>query len=410
VIGWQLRRSLKPLARITAKAGEIAKNRFGDPIPLPPTIELKTVVRAINVMTEQLKSYFEQQAKEADRLRKTAYRDPVSGLGNRSFYVGQLKSWLTESGVGGMALIKVDLISEAYKKQGFEAGDNLVERFANNLTHTIITDDSMTAARLSKDEFVILAPNTDADDLRLLGESVLAMVVDMQADPMGLTPPKVAVGLAVNGGGNRDASILLSQADNALSQARNTPDHPVVLIDQSMGDAAMGKQQWKALLHEAVAKELFVFKFQSVSDSTSKLLHQEVFSAIEKDGEYYGAGHFLGAVEQLQLGETLDKYVTTHIMKTLSQDKSAGPLAVNLTLSSITNASFIRWLGSAMYQNRGLAGRLLFEIPEVAFVRHADHTVCSRIKFAKRVSNLGWITTDATSSHLITCNASNLIT
>ncbi|MGZ7393673.1 hypothetical protein ACXWSY_09310, partial [Streptococcus pyogenes] len=86
-------------------------------------------------------------------------------------------------------------------------------------------------------------------------------------------------GLAVNGGGNRDASILLSQADNALSQARNTPDHPVVLIDQSMGDAAMGKQQWKALLHEAVAKELFVFKFQSVSDSTSKLLHQEVFSA-----------------------------------------------------------------------------------------------------------------------------------
>ncbi|OOF21074.1 GGDEF domain-containing protein [Salinivibrio sp. IB574] len=374
VIGWQLRRSLKPLARITAKAGEIAKNRFGDPIPLPPTIELKTVVRAINVMTEQLKSYFEQQAKEADRLRKTAYRDAVSGLGNRSFYVGQLKSWLTESGVGGMALIKVDLISEAYKKQGFEAGDNLVERFANNLTHTIITDDSMTAARLSKDEFVILAPNTDADDLRLLGESVLAMVVDMQADPMGLTPPKVAVGLAVNGGGNRDASILLSQADNALSQARNTPDHPVVLIDQSMGDAAMGKQQWKALLHEAVAKELFVFKFQSVSDSTSKLLHQEVFSAIEKDGEYYGAGHFLGAVEQLQLGETLDKYVITHIMKTLAQDKSAGPLAVNLTLSSITNASFIRWLGSAMYQNRGLAGRLLFEIPEVAFVRHADHT------------------------------------
>ncbi|OOE64581.1 GGDEF domain-containing protein [Salinivibrio sp. IB868] len=374
IIGWQLQRSLRPLARITAKAGEIAKNKFGDPIPLPPTTELKTVVSAINVMTDQLKHYFEQQAKEADRLRKTAYRDAVSGLGNRSFYVGQLKSWLTESGVGGMVLIKVDLIGEAYKNQGFESGDRIVEQFANNLTTTIISDDSMTAARLSKDEFVILAPNSDPDDLRLLGESVLAMVVDMQADPTGLTPPKVAVGLAINGGGNQDASVLLSQADNALSQARNTPEHPVVLIDQSIGDAAMGKQQWKALLHEAVAKELFVFKYQPATDSESNRLHQEVFSAIEKDEHYYGAGHFLGAVEQLQLGETLDKYVITHVIKTLSQDASVGPLAVNLTLSSVTNASFIRWLGTTLYQHRKLAGQLLFEIPEVAFVRHADHT------------------------------------
>ncbi|OOE37977.1 GGDEF domain-containing protein [Salinivibrio kushneri] len=374
IIAWQLQRSLRPLARITAKAGEIAKNKFGDPIPLPPTTELKTVVNAINVMTDQLKNYFEQQAKEADRLRKTAYRDAVSGLGNRSFYVGQLKSWLTESGVGGMALIKVDLIGEAYKNHGFEAGDRVVEQFANNLTTTIISDDNMTAARLSKDEFVILAPNSDPDDLRLLGESVLAMVVDMQADPTGLTPPKVAVGLAINGGGNQDASVLLSQADNALSQARNTPEHPVVLIDQSIGDAAMGKQQWKALLHEAVAQELFVFKYQPATDSESNRLHQEVFSAIEKDDQYYGAGHFLGAVEQLQLGETLDKYVITHVLKTLSQDASVGPLAVNLTLSSVTNASFIRWLGTTLYQHRKLAGQLLFEIPEVAFVRHADHT------------------------------------
>ncbi|WP_025673264.1 bifunctional diguanylate cyclase/phosphodiesterase [Salinivibrio socompensis] len=374
IIGWQLQRSLKPLARITAKAGEIAKNKFGDPIPLPPTTDLKMVVNAINVMTDQLKRYFEQQAKEADRLRKAAYRDAVSGLGNRSFYIAQLNSWLTESGIGGMALIKVDLISDAYENQGFEAGDHVVEQFADNLTTTIITDDNMTAARLNKDEFVILAPNTDPEDLYALGESVIALVVEMQADPTELIQPKVAVGLAINGQGNRDASILLSQADNALSQARNTPEHPLTLIDHSIGDAAMGKQQWKALLHEAVANELFVFKYQSATDSQSNRLHQEVFSAIEKNGHYYGAGHFLGAVEQLQLGDILDKYVVSHVLKTLSQDTSVGPLAVNLTLSSITNASFIRWLGTTLDQHRRLAGQLLFEIPEGAFVRYADHT------------------------------------
>ncbi|WP_254813951.1 EAL domain-containing protein [Salinivibrio sp. ES.052] len=93
-----------------------------------------------------------------------------------------------------------------------------------------------------------------------------------------------------------------------------------------------------------------------------------------KDGNYYGAGHFLGAVEQLQLGEVLDKYVISHVINTLTTTPNIGPLAINLTLSSVTNASFIRWLGTTLSQHRKLAGQLLFEIPEIAFVRHADHT------------------------------------
>ncbi|MGF1706785.1 bifunctional diguanylate cyclase/phosphodiesterase [Enterovibrio baiacu] len=393
IIGLQLSRSLRPLALITTRAKDIARNKFGEPIPLPPTSELKTVVKAINQMSKQLEDYFEQQAKEADRLREHAYRDAVSGLGNRSFFVGQLKSWLAESAVGGLVMAKVDLITDTYQNQGFEQGDSLVSQFAKKL-NTTITDADYTASRISKDEFVILAPNATNEDMRMIGESLLAIVTDMQQDPMGISPPKVAIGLVVNGAGNRDASVVLAQADNALTQARNSPNHPISMLDQAANDSSMGRQQWKSLILDAIAHDWFVFKLQSASNSDKSVIHQEVFSAIERGDEYFGAAHFLGAVEQLELGESFDRYVVSHMIGKLSDDPEMGPIAINLTQNSVTDASFIRWLTTAMQKNRALAGRLFFEIPESVFVRYPDHVgllteQAHRFNFGFGVDNYG---------------------
>ncbi|MBE1275621.1 EAL domain-containing protein [Enterovibrio baiacu] len=393
IIGLQLSRSLRPLALITTRAKDIARNKFGEPIPLPPTSELKTVVKAINQMSKQLEDYFEQQAKEADRLREHAYRDAVSGLGNRSFFVGQLKSWLAESAVGGLVMAKVDLITDTYKNQGFEQGDSLVSQFAKKL-NTTITDADYTASRISKDEFVILAPNATNEDMRIIGESLLAIVTDMQQDPMGISPPKVAIGLVVNGAGNRDASVVLAQADNALTQARNSPNHPISMLDQAANDSSMGRQQWKSLILDAIAHDWFVFKLQSASNSDKSVIHQEVFSAIERGDEYFGAAHFLGAVEQLELGESFDRYVVSHMIGKLSDDPEMGPIAINLTQNSVTDASFIRWLTTVMQKNRALAGRLFFEIPESVFVRYPDHVgllteQAHRFNFGFGVDNYG---------------------
>ncbi|WP_337992943.1 EAL domain-containing protein [Enterovibrio qingdaonensis] len=394
IIAMQLSRSLRPLKTITNRAQDIARNKFNnEPIPLPPTTELKTVVKAINQMSNQLEAYFEQQAKEADRLREHAYRDTVSGLGNRSFFVGQLKSWLAESAIGGLVMAKVDLITDTYQNQGFEQGDALVSQFSKKL-NTTINDADFTASRISKDEFVILAPNSTAEDLQVLGESLLAIVTDMQHDPMGISPPKVAIGLAVNSSENRDASQLLAQVDNALTQARNTPKHPVSMIDQTANDASMGRQQWKTLILDAIAHDWFKFKFQPASNSDQSVLHQEVFSAIERGEDYYGAAHFLGAVEQLELGESFDRYVVAHMIERLTDDPKLGPLAINLTQNSVTNASFIRWLTTVMQKHRDMAGRLFFEIPESVFVRYPDHVSllteqAHRFNFGFGVDNYG---------------------
>ncbi|UTV28630.1 EAL domain-containing protein [Photobacterium atrarenae] len=384
--------SLKPLTLIARRADEIAKNQFGQPLPVPPTKDLKTVVHAINHMSTQLEVYFKEQAKEADKLRERAYQDPVSGLGNRSYFISQLESWLAESSTGGMALLKVDLITECYDNQGYEAGDKMVAALAQGLLATVNRTE-VTLARLSQAEFALLAPNVSASELRAIGLSMLRIISELQADPMGEATLHASVGLVMNHQG-LNVGMMLAQADNALTRAAQNPTQPIALIEQQHSGVSLGKQQWKALLLEAIADDLFSFKFQKAAKQNGQILHHEVFAAIEKEGQYYSAGQFLGAIEQLDIGDTLDRYVIKQMIDRLKQEPTLGPLTVNLTQSSITNASFIRWLGSLMENNRELSSRIMFELPEAAFVRNPDHIalLCGTIhqhQFRFGVDNYG---------------------
>lgn len=358
----------EPLESHYPPAREIANNRFGTPIQLPTTADLRTVVQAINSMSTKLQQYFEAQAKEAEKLREKAYQDAVSGLGNRNFFMAQLRSWVHDGGEGGIALIKVEQIDNAYDDKGFAEGDALVASIANHISSCLTLSDA-TTARIGRDEFALILPGMTAEDLYNTGSLLLETLrahVDADVDA------HLAIGLVANDN-QTDVGKLLSQADNALATAKQNPTQPLHLIRHTSTSNVMGKTQWKSLVEEAISEGLFVYKYQPAVASDRTPLHREVFTAIEKDDNFYGAGQFLNAIEQLKMGEHLDRHVISRLIVMLSSGELVGPVAVNLTTSSSTSASFLRWLSDKLAQSKNLSGQLLFEIPESVFVYHQDN-------------------------------------
>lgn len=378
-----LRRRLKPLANIVNRAQTIRNNQFGSPIPLPTAQDLKTIVKLINHLTSQLEVNFKAQAREAVKLREQAYRDSVSGLGNRSFFISQLNSWLSKSPKGGLALLKTELIDDCYRNKGFDDGDQLVKNIAIGLNEGIIYSD-VTLARLSYDEFALLVPNISAEKLKVIGETMLSVIDDLQNEDASNSPQMAHVGLLMNNQSST-SSTLLAQLDNALTKAALTPQQPIALIEETSSHSTLGKQQWKSLLLEAIDNDLFSYHFQPVANEKKGLYHHEVFSAIKNKGEVYKASQFLGAIEDLGVGSIFDRHVVAQLINRLNADHQLGPLAINITNSSITDPAFIRWLSQIMERNQNLSSRLLFELPEASFVRHPDSTslLCSAIRFYK---------------------------
>lgn len=386
-----LSKVLKPLKAIQHRAKEMSINQFGQPLSVPHTRELSDVVKAFNHMSAQLKLYFEQQAQEADRLRVRAFQDPVSKLANRSYLITQLNSWLQGSKKGGVVLLRVDLIKDSYEKHGYEEGDKLVQLLANRLK--TLASDNNTIARLSQTEFMMLAPNTSANELKSLGRTMLHFCEDLQCDPLDISPVQAAVGIVIRQD-HDTTSTILAQADNALMQANQQAKEPLAVFDDLQQSSTMGKLQWKELVNEAIANNLFRFKFQKAINDKGEALHEEVFTYVEKGNEHYSAGQFIGAVEQLNTGAQLDMHLLEQLFQQLNDNPDLGPIAVNITQNSISDTGFIRWLSNKMKSNQTLSQRILFELPEISFIKHSNDTdlLCEMIQqnnFAFGIDNFG---------------------
>ncbi|WP_392339869.1 EAL domain-containing protein [Moritella marina] len=396
LLAFILSKVLKPLKAIQYHARQMSDNQFDSPLTIPSTRELSDVVIVLNHMSAQLKVHFAQQAQEADHLRIRAYQDAVSGLANRSYLMAQIDSWLTLPSTGGIALLKVDLITDAYSQDGDEAGDHLVQTLSFRMKELI--NDNYTLARINQSEFMLLAPRITALELKTMGRSLLLMTSELQNDPLCIAPVRATVGLVMRNH-NDTMTTLLAQADNALMQARQQLQEPLALFDvkeqsQSTKKVTIGKQQWKVLVEEAIANKLFKYNFQRAIDHNQNTLHQEVFAYISKDEQRYYAAQFLGAIEQLNTSMDMDMHIIDELFNMLKNDTSIDNIAINITKKSVNDTGFIRWLASKMQSNPQLKERIIFEIPEICFIKHTNNVglLCDIIhqhNFAFGIDNFG---------------------
>ncbi|CAM3074760.1 bifunctional diguanylate cyclase/phosphodiesterase [Vibrio neptunius] len=381
-IAFILKRALHPLQLIVEKMEQVAQNHFGEPLPRPTTKDLIYVVDGINSMSAQVELSFKAQAKEAQQLRERAYIDPVSALGNRAYYMSQLNSWLGEGGFGGVAILEASFIHELYEEKGYEAGDGMVRELADHLKVSLTSPD-VTLARISSAEFGIILPNVDETDLKLMSESIVTYVQDINADPTGMATSNLSLGV-VYSETTKNPSEILTMLDNALAISKSDPEITYGYVTGDNSENLMGKQQWKTLVEEAISNDWFQFRFQAANDEGGKTYHREVFSAIEKNGERFSANQYLFALEQLNASHLFDEYVTESIINRLEKDEFSEPVAINISQSSIAQPSFIRWITQMLNRHKSVASLLHFEIPESCFVNTPHHTAlfCNAVRGA----------------------------
>ncbi|MDN3612116.1 EAL domain-containing protein [Vibrio ostreicida] len=382
-IAFILKRSLRPLELIVEKMEQVARNQFGEPLPRPTTRDLIYVVDGINSMSAQVEEAFKDQAKEAQQLRERAYIDPVSGLGNRAYYMSQLNSWLGEGGFGGVAILEANFIRELYEEKGYEAGDGMVRELANHLKVSLTTSDT-TLARISSGEFGFILPNVDENDLKVIAASIVTYVQDINADPTGMATSNFSLGVVYNES-PKSPTEMLTMLDNALANAKSDPELFYGYATANNSDNLMGKQQWRNLVEEAISNDWFQFRFQAANTSQGDTFHREVFSAIEKDGERFSANQYLFALEQLNASHLFDEYVINAMVKRLDHGEFTEPVAINISQSSIAQPSFIRWITQLLNKHKSVAAQLHFEIPETCFINTPHHTAL----FCHAVRNSG---------------------
>lgn len=387
-----LRVLLKPLQRVEHQAEILCKKQYEIQEDLPRTRELRRVVEAMNRMTYKVKDMFDEQARVAERLRKNAYHDALTGLGNRRYLEGQVSTRLDrgESIVNGaFLLVELHGLQELNQEKGFQAGDELVKKAAQSLQNSVQHVPHAALARLTGGNFSMFLPDISSGEASRIAESIVKEFAQIAVEGLSITENIGHVGGVVY-----DQSVelgqLLSAADTALRNAQMTGGNKWHINE--MGDksdaSSLGQQQWRDILVKALEeKNIFLFGQPTVQcDNRDSMIHVEVFSRVmEESGKLLSAGLFVPLAERLDLISALDRVVLEKVLDTGMDAPDTENLSVNVSPASLKDDGFRRWVLESLRRMGTERRRVTFEFAEFATVQNLDLVR----DFGKEVQRLG---------------------
>jgi len=184
--------------------------------------------------TGELQSALEQLADANARLRQLNRHDPLTGAYNRSHvsesYECMLKQVQYDQQHLGILIVDVDHFKAINDSYGHLAGDECLREVAMRIK-TTLHDERCVVARFSGEEFVILSPCIDWNDLCAIGEHLRQQFA---------ASPLVCQGMAMTISVSIGVHLIDPHAPEPLDRALTFADHALTAAKKAGRNSVMG--------------------------------------------------------------------------------------------------------------------------------------------------------------------------
>ena len=160
---------------------------------------------------------------------RLAYTDPVSKSPNMLAIQRKLDFALTQAMLAqsplSVCLIDGDELKQ-YNNKGYEAGDDVIRKLSTTLSSVLRPDDFLGRWRMG-DEFIVILPDTNADQAFTIAERLRVAVKNASKD--WLYPTSVSIGVAYYPKHGNSATELLEAAERALTTSKKSGKNRVTV-------------------------------------------------------------------------------------------------------------------------------------------------------------------------------------
>ncbi len=164
----------------------------------------------------------------AGQLRRQAYEDPLTHLPNRRYAEARLDGLLSAGAAPALAVVDVDRFKAINDTIGHPGGDVVLRTVADLLVAGVRDTDEV--CRWAGDEFVILLPDTTAEQGERALERIRVAVAEHDWSDLGLDGTvTISVGIASAARGD-DRRTLFAAADGVLYDAKRSGRDRVVRL------------------------------------------------------------------------------------------------------------------------------------------------------------------------------------
>jgi len=219
------------------------------------------VVLGIGTRVRHQRRKYQQMEEEAERIKRVAYFDSLTGLVSRHRCMQLADQIMTVAAVdnSNVVVICLDLLGlkRVNESFGHQRGDDVLRAFALRLQDVLsgfaIADDLVIVSRFGGDEFVVVVKSPDAESLgkRIAAACLTAFKTPIEQHGMEYFAAP-SVGLACSPHNGRDAETLFKCADAAASHARVGGNIEAVAYSDELADRRRDWLDLESRLRHAV--------------------------------------------------------------------------------------------------------------------------------------------------------------
>ena len=275
---------ITPIQKLAEAAKEIGRGKLLAPIDVDSDDEVGHLATSFKEMGENLNHYHEQ-------VRYVAYHDSLTGLPNRLMFKDYLGRATAEArrNLQELSILFIDL--DNFKRindtLGHQAGDKLLEAFAERLTACVRESDvisheehdttSSVMARLAGDEFTIMLPRTKGG---VAAQKVSRRILERLTEPFTVNRQELfvsaSIGIALYPDDGLSVDELMKHADIAMYHAKKSGRNNYQYFSGKLNEEALYKVKIESKLRHALEKdELEVYYQPQVSFSTGRIIGAE---------------------------------------------------------------------------------------------------------------------------------------
>ena len=372
-----VRRLRRPFNAVIGQARSIVEGRFVI-VPEPHAAELQRLTRAMNSMVTRLKAMFDAQAGQVEQLRQQAQCDPLTGVSNRTHFLGELRAALQrEDGPdeGGLVMLRVCDLAQLNRLLGHATVDRMLCAIAQLLRPYGERVKGCFMGRLNGADFALCVP------VGGMAEETAQALSGMLRNAL----PAFGAGISVALGAvelRRDMPLaeVMAAADTALARAESRGAYAVDLTaapatlaaaeGSSPGEAAggLGESAWRERIGQALEQDRLKLVSFPLIDAEHGLVHLECMLRLQlrEGGPFEVAARWLPHAARSRYTAALDERAVALALRAIAADGE--PRCINLSPVSLRDSGYAARLRALLFAAPPAARKLWLEVAEVAVI------------------------------------------
>ncbi|WP_234398805.1 EAL domain-containing protein [Pseudoalteromonas sp. T1lg88] len=325
---------------------------------------------ALNRLQSHLGLQIENIASSALEIKKEAYKDVITELGNRNMFVEYYERHIEHvSGdcFGCIALVRGTELQHINQSKGYQEGDEYIRSIADILTTGIRNYGSATVFRLNSSDFAVVLPNTPPKEAERFATQIQLKFNQYQKV---YNLASVAYTGIVSFEQHKPLGELLANVDIAMSIAQSNHANAwhMLRLEDISDSAIQGTQNWRKMINELLEKQSVKLAIQPIIPlGKSSVAYSEIQARFRDEEDHIlPTSSFMAMADQLGKSVELDQMIIDHALNAIkNQNLTAQYFGINVSAASAHDDKFMIWLERRLIKEGDFAQRLVFEISEL---------------------------------------------